>query len=80
LSMIFNIGRIPFKFHQGILFDTIDDIFDNLFQPARRQETFTPLESPAEGVEAGFSLPARSRFGEGRSPKNGEAEVFTTHG
>jgi hypothetical protein len=39
--MILKVGEIPFKFHQGILFDTIDEPFDNDFLPARSEETFT---------------------------------------
>jgi hypothetical protein len=36
--MILEMGKIPFKFHQGILFDAIDDLFDNPFLPARSEK------------------------------------------
>jgi len=32
LSIILRPGKIPFEFHQGILFDTVDDLFDRNFR------------------------------------------------
>ncbi len=42
--MILEMGKIPFKFHQGILFDTIDDPFDNPFLTARREKLLLEKE------------------------------------
>jgi len=39
--MILEMGKIPLKFHKGIVFDTIDDPFDNHFLLAHGEETFT---------------------------------------